>query len=73
MFEYYVRVTGSFSACRLQLTSGTAEVYGAELAPGRLYLFGGECKAAVFTWYGCTLEISCPFQACIRIHLYHTS
>ncbi|CAE6397656.1 unnamed protein product, partial [Rhizoctonia solani] len=29
----------------IRLTSGTAEVYGAELAPGRLYLFGGE-----FTW-----------------------
>ncbi|KAG8760525.1 Cleavage polyadenylation factor subunit clp1 [Ceratobasidium sp. 428] len=44
----------------VRLTSGNAEVFGAELAPGRLYLFGGECKAAVFTWYGCTLEISRP-------------
>ncbi|CAE6500685.1 unnamed protein product [Rhizoctonia solani] len=43
----------------IRLTSGSAEIYGAELAPGRLYLFGGECKAAVFTWYGCTLEMSC--------------
>ncbi|CAE6428002.1 unnamed protein product [Rhizoctonia solani] len=34
----------------IRLTSGTAEIYGAELALGRLYLFGGECKAAVFTW-----------------------
>ncbi|KAL5636849.1 hypothetical protein ACGC1H_000725 [Rhizoctonia solani] len=42
----------------IRLTSGTAEIYGAELAPGRLYLFGGECKAAVFTWYGCTLEVT---------------
>ncbi|KAJ1308731.1 hypothetical protein OPQ81_004422 [Rhizoctonia solani] len=42
----------------IRLTSGTAEIYGAELALGRLYLFGGECKAAVFTWYGCTLEVT---------------
>ncbi|CAE6523617.1 unnamed protein product [Rhizoctonia solani] len=28
----------------IRLTSGTAEIYGAELALGRLYLFGGECR-----------------------------
>jgi N-terminal beta-sandwich domain of polyadenylation factor len=41
-----------------QLVQGEAEVFGAELALGRTYLFGAECKAAVFTWHGCTLEMS---------------
>jgi hypothetical protein len=40
-----------------QLVSGLAEVFGAELAEGKTYLFGSECKAAIFTWQGCTLEI----------------
>ncbi|EUC57845.1 mRNA cleavage and polyadenylation factor CLP1 [Rhizoctonia solani AG-3 Rhs1AP] len=57
----------------IRRTSGTAEIYGAELAPGRLYLFGGECKAAVFTWYGCTLEMKytsdeTPMVPLINIH-----
>ena len=25
---------------------------------GKIYLFYEECKAAVFTWHGCTIEIS---------------
>ncbi|KZV85518.1 Clp1-domain-containing protein [Exidia glandulosa HHB12029] len=41
----------------ITVVRGTAEVFGAELAPGRTYLFGHECKAAIFTWEGCTLEV----------------
>jgi N-terminal beta-sandwich domain of polyadenylation factor len=41
-----------------QLVSGQAEVFGTELAEGKQYLFGSECKASVFTWQGCVLEIS---------------
>lgn len=51
----------------LKLVRGTAEIFGAELVQGKAYLFGFECKAAIFTWEGCTLEIS-PFlvsQVCL--------
>jgi polyribonucleotide 5'-hydroxyl-kinase len=41
-----------------KLLDGTAEVFGAELGEGRSYLFGSECKGAVYTWRGCTIEIS---------------
>lgn len=41
-----------------QVVRGTAEIFGAELAARRTYLFGYECKAAIFTWEGCTLEMS---------------
>jgi polyribonucleotide 5'-hydroxyl-kinase len=41
---------------------GHAEVFGAELADGKYYLFGHECKAAIFTWQGCTIEISPIFS-----------
>lgn len=37
---------------------GSAEIFGAEMAPEKLYVFGQECKASVFTWNGCTLEMS---------------
>ena len=41
-----------------QLVRGHAEIFGAELAEGKSYLFGSECKAAVFTWHGCTIQMS---------------
>jgi polyribonucleotide 5'-hydroxyl-kinase len=44
----------------LQVLKGHAEVFGAELADGKYYLFGHECKAAIFTWQGCTIEMSSP-------------
>ncbi|KAG5645598.1 Cleavage polyadenylation factor subunit clp1 [Asterophora parasitica] len=36
----------------IKLVRGHAEVFGAELAEGKQYLFGSECKAAVYTWRG---------------------
>ncbi|KAJ7219572.1 Pre-mRNA cleavage complex II protein Clp1-domain-containing protein [Mycena pura] len=44
----------------VKLIHGHAEVFGAELAANHPYLFGQECKAAVFTWRGCTIEMSHP-------------
>ncbi|KAI9489141.1 Pre-mRNA cleavage complex II protein Clp1-domain-containing protein [Zychaea mexicana] len=41
----------------LKLLKGTAEVFGTELAINVTYTFTGR-KAAVYTWHGCTLEIS---------------
>ncbi|KAJ7775183.1 Pre-mRNA cleavage complex II protein Clp1-domain-containing protein [Mycena metata] len=36
----------------VKLIRGHAEVFGAELAANKPYLFGSECKAAIFTWRG---------------------
>ncbi|KAI9446249.1 hypothetical protein H4582DRAFT_1904620 [Lactarius indigo] len=48
------------SSLAIRLLGGFAEVFGAELAEGKYYLFGHECKAAVFTWQGCTIEMRTP-------------
>ncbi|KAF9447863.1 hypothetical protein P691DRAFT_670597 [Macrolepiota fuliginosa MF-IS2] len=48
------------AALAIKLVRGKAEIFGAELVPGKIYLFGFECKAAVFTWRGCTIEMSQP-------------
>jgi len=42
----------------IRLVKGKAEIFGSEIAVGRTYLFGSECKAAVFTWHGCTIEVT---------------
>ncbi|KAH0830677.1 hypothetical protein J3R83DRAFT_2132 [Lanmaoa asiatica] len=41
----------------IKLVRGHAEIFGAELAEGKSYLFGEESKAAVFTWHGCTIQM----------------
>ena len=41
----------------IRLVSGSAEIFGVELAPNQLYHFSG-FKGAIFTWQGCELEIS---------------
>lgn len=46
---------------RSQVIDGHAELFGSEMAPGRMYLFSYECKAAVFSWEGCTIQI-CPIS-----------
>ncbi|KAJ3780149.1 Pre-mRNA cleavage complex II protein Clp1-domain-containing protein [Lentinula aff. detonsa] len=42
----------------ITLVRGRAEIFGAELVERKPYLFGSECKAAVFTWVGCTIEVT---------------
>jgi hypothetical protein len=54
-FHFYIGMT-----LTEQLIRGHAEVFGAELAANKPYLFGSECKAAIFTWRGCTIEMSPP-------------
>ncbi|KIK59491.1 hypothetical protein GYMLUDRAFT_169375 [Collybiopsis luxurians FD-317 M1] len=44
----------------ITLVRGRAEIFGAEMVERKPYLFGSECKAAVFTWVGCTIEMSQP-------------
>ncbi|KAH9996872.1 Pre-mRNA cleavage complex II protein Clp1-domain-containing protein [Russula vinacea] len=50
----------SGTSLAIRVLKGHAEVFGAELADGKYYLFGHECKAAVFTWQGCTIEMRTP-------------
>lgn len=52
-----------------QLIRGHAEVFGAELAANKPYLFGSECKAAIFTWRGCTIEMSTHHANPLSFHL----
>ncbi|KAL1967949.1 hypothetical protein VTN77DRAFT_2366 [Rasamsonia byssochlamydoides] len=42
---------------RVKLLAGTAELFGTELAQSQTYTFSGT-KAAIYTWHGCTLEVS---------------
>ncbi|CEJ58502.1 Putative mRNA cleavage and polyadenylation factor IA/II complex, subunit CLP1 [Penicillium brasilianum] len=42
---------------RVKLLTGTAELFGTELAESQTYTFIGT-KAAIYTWYGCELEVS---------------
>ncbi|KKY18675.1 putative mrna cleavage factor complex ii protein [Phaeomoniella chlamydospora] len=42
---------------KVQLLGGTAEVFGTEIVSGQTYTF--TCtKASIFTWHGCTIEVS---------------
>jgi polyribonucleotide 5'-hydroxyl-kinase len=41
----------------IKLLTGTAELFGTELAPRVAYVFRGT-KGAVYTWHGCELEIT---------------
>ncbi|CAO3692138.1 unnamed protein product [Umbelopsis ramanniana] len=45
------------SKASVKLISGTAEIFGTELATGVTYQFFGR-KIAVFTWHGCCLELT---------------
>ncbi|MCJ1250323.1 Cleavage polyadenylation factor subunit clp1 [Trapelia coarctata] len=41
----------------VKLLTGTAEIFGTELALNQPYTFNGR-KAAVYTWHGCRLEVT---------------
>ncbi|KAL9715439.1 Cleavage polyadenylation factor subunit clp1 [Leucoagaricus gongylophorus] len=58
----------------IKLVRGKAEIFGAELVVGKYYLFGVECKAAVFTWRGCQpsteyISEDTPMQAYGNLHV----
>ncbi|XP_014235124.1 protein CLP1 homolog [Trichogramma pretiosum] len=42
----------------LELKSGLAEVFGTELVKQKKYKFSNGSKVAVFTWHGCTLQLT---------------
>ncbi|KZF23192.1 Clp1-domain-containing protein [Xylona heveae TC161] len=45
------------SNVEVKLLSGTAEIFGTELAPNQTYTFSG-AKAAIYTWHGCRIQVS---------------
>lgn len=53
--EYRVEI-GAQSEFKIKLKSGSAELFGVELAIGHEYTLRDK-KLAIFTWYGCTLEV----------------
>ena len=56
--ETEYRFESSFSRpITIKLLSGTAELFGTELAPKFVYTFRGT-KGAIYTWHGCELEIT---------------
>jgi len=42
----------------LQLVSGFAEIFGTELVKNHQYSFPSGSKVAVFSWQGCSVNIS---------------
>ncbi|KAJ5599685.1 Pre-mRNA cleavage complex II Clp1 [Penicillium hetheringtonii] len=42
---------------KVKLLTGTAEIFGTELAESQTYTFSG-AKAAIYSWHGCELEVS---------------
>jgi len=40
--------------------TSSAEMFGAELVPGREYLLLGGTRTAIYTWHGCKIQISGP-------------
>jgi polyribonucleotide 5'-hydroxyl-kinase len=49
----------SESTLTLKLLSGSAEIFGIELAPNKEYYFSNQ-NIAVFTWYGCVIQAEGP-------------
>jgi len=45
--------------CTLCLRKGSCEVWGVELAVNKPYRLEGGFKAALFTWHGCVVDVSC--------------
>ncbi|KAJ0398625.1 hypothetical protein P43SY_007483 [Pythium insidiosum] len=54
--EYRVEV-GAATELKVKLVSGSAELFGVELAINNEYTLRDQ-KAAIFTWYGATLQVS---------------
>ncbi|GKZ00178.1 hypothetical protein MPSEU_000971000 [Mayamaea pseudoterrestris] len=54
---------GKGSTCTIILQAGSCELFGVELASNKEYVFvDGGLKLALFTWYGCVLDIECDAQ-----------
>lgn len=45
--------------CKIELKKGSCELWGVELALQKTYILDGGFKAALFTWHGCVVDITC--------------
>jgi len=63
---------GSSEFCVLQLVSGFAEIFGTELVKNHPYSLPSGSKVAVFSWQGCTVNISFDYMlhTCIILRLW---
>jgi len=58
MLESVIFLSHTISELKdLQVLSGTAEIFGTELALNHTYSFTGT-KSSIYTWHGCRLEVS---------------
>lgn len=48
---------------KLELLDGIAEMFGTELIKTKSYVFESYAKAAVFTWFGCTVRLTGKVEA----------
>ena len=56
--EHELRIeAGAKGVTYLRLRSGTAEIFGVELAPERTLSLSGSRKLALFTWMGCEVQV----------------
>jgi polyribonucleotide 5'-hydroxyl-kinase len=56
-FELRFEIEARNEDVQLMLKSGSAEIFGTELLEGNIYNFTRGANIAVFTWYGCVLEL----------------
>jgi polyribonucleotide 5'-hydroxyl-kinase len=61
--EFRFEVPTDCTDATLTLTSGSAEVFGVEMALNRAYALPPALNAAAFTWYGARLTLVAPPQA----------
>ena len=57
--EYRLEIPAT-TTLNLKLLTGTAEIFGTELVIANSYTFPGPNSFAVYTWHGCTFEITAP-------------
>ncbi|KAI2559995.1 CLP1 isoform 1, partial [Pan troglodytes] len=43
---------------QLELLTGMAEIFGTELTRNKKFTFDAGAKVAVFTWHGCSVQLS---------------
>lgn len=43
---------------KIVITDGQAEIFGTELVRNKVYNFGSKAKVAVYTWHGCTVQVT---------------
>lgn len=47
------------TTCQIEVRKGSCELWGVELALQKKYILDGGFKAALFTWHGCVIDVTC--------------